>query len=219
MQGKYDYYTSYINKVKEKAELKGKAEMQRWVSLLSLLLLISLLMFIWYAYLANKKRTFLKVQQEKELAATKLVHEQEMHKQEIMMADKLHKEELAHKEVQLSVMRNYLVKKIEIVEKLNSIRENDVKHFVLSEEDWAELEVFLEGVEDCFVTRLKKLYPNLTQSDIRLMMLLRLKLSQKALASIYCISEKAIKQKLFLYKERVGIQNRPISLRKYIERF
>lgn len=116
-------------------------------------------------------------------------------------------------------MRNYLLKKIEIVEKLNSIREKDIKHFVLSEEDWAELEVFLEGVEDCFVTRLKKLHPNLTQSDIRLMMLLRLKLSQKALALIYCISEKAIKQKLFLYKERVGIQNRPISLRKYIERF
>lgn len=136
-----------------------------------------------------------------------------------MMADKLHKEELAHKEVQLSAIRNYLLKKIEIVEKLNSIREKDIKHFVLSEEDWAELEVFLEGVEDCFVTRLKKLHPNLTQSDIRLMMLLRLKLSQKALALIYCISEKAIKQKLFLYKERVGIQNRPISLRKYIERF
>lgn len=205
--------------MKEKAELKGRAEMQRWVFLLSLLLLISLLIFIWYAYLANKKRTFLKVQQEKELAATKLVHEQDMHKQEIMMADKLHKEELAHKEVQLSVMRNYLLKKIEIVEKLHSIREKEVKHFVLSEEDWAELEVFLEGIEDCFVTRLKKLHPNLTQSDIRLMMLLRLKLSQKALASIYCISEKAIKQKLFLYKERVGIQNRPISLRKYIERF
>ena len=179
VKGKYDYYTSYINKVKEKAELKGRAEMQRWVFLLSLLLLISLLIFIWYAYLANKKRTFLKFQQEKELAATKLVHEQEMHKQEIMMADKLHKEELAHKEVQLSAMRNYLLKKIEIVEKLNSIREKDVKHFVLSEEDWAELEVFLEGVEDCFVTRLKKLHPNLTQSDIRLMMLLRLKLSRR----------------------------------------
>lgn len=51
------------------------------------------------------------------------------------------------------------------------------------------------------------------------MMLLRLKLPQKSLASIYCISEKAVKQKLFLYKERVGIQNEQISLRKYIETF
>ena len=135
------------------------------------------------------------------------------------MADKLHEEEVAHKEAQLSAMRNYLLKKIEIVEKLNSIKEKDIKHFVLSEDDWAELEVFLDGVEDLFVTRLKKQHTNLTQSDMRLMMLLRLKLSQKSLASIYCISEKAIKQKLFLYKERVGIQNEHISLRKYIETF
>lgn len=116
-------------------------------------------------------------------------------------------------------MRGYLLKKIEIVEKLNSIGEKGIKHLVLSEDDWVELEMFLEGVEDLFVTRLKKQHSNLTQNDIRLMMLLRLKLPQKSLASIYCISEKAIKQKLFLYKERVGIKNEHISLRKYIETF
>lgn len=218
-QCKYTYYSSYINKVKEKAELRGKNEMQRWVFLLSILLLISLLVFILYVYFTNQKQTALKIRQEKELAATQLAHEQELHEQEILMADKLHKEELAHKETQLSAMRNYLLKKIEIVEKLNSIREKDVKHFVLSENDWAELEMFLDGVEELFVSRLKKQHPNLTQSDVRLMMLLRLKLPQKSLASIYSIGEKAIKQKLFLYKERVGIQNEQISLRKYIETF
>lgn len=192
MQGKYTYYSSYINKVKEKAELRGKNEMQRWVFLLSILLLISLLAFILYVYFINQKQAALKIRQEKELA---------------------------HKETQLSAMRNYLLKKIEIVEKLNSIREKDVNHFVLSEDDWTELEAFLDGVEELFVSRLKKQHPNLTQSDIRLMMLLRLKLPQKSLASIYCISEKAVKQKSFLYKERVGIQNEQISLRKYIETF
>ena len=51
------------------------------------------------------------------------------------------------------------------------------------------------------------------------MMLLRLKLPQKALASIYGISEKAIKQKLFLYKEKVGIKGKSQSLREFIETF
>ncbi len=219
IQEKYNYYTSYINKVKEKAELKGKAEMQIWMFLLFLLLLISLLILSLYAYCTNKKKTALKIKQEKKIAATQLAHEQELHEQKILMADKLHKEELIHKEIQLSAMRNYLLKKIEIVEKLNSIREKEVKHFILSEEDWAKLEAYLESAEDLFVTRLKKQHPNLTQSDIRLMMLLRLRLSQKSLSSIYCISEKAIKQKLFLYKERVGIKNEHVSLRKYIETF
>lgn len=46
VQEKYRYYTSYINKVQEKAEIKGKAEMQKWVFLLSVLLLISLLIMV-----------------------------------------------------------------------------------------------------------------------------------------------------------------------------
>lgn len=165
MQGKYTYYSSYINKVKEKAELRGKNEMQRWVFLLSILLLISLLAFILYVYFINQKQAALKIRQEKELA---------------------------HKETQLSAMRNYLLKKIEIVEKLNSIREKDVNHFVLSEDDWTELEAFLDGVEELFVSRLKKQHPNLTQSDIRLMMLLRLKLPQKSLASICVLARKPL---------------------------
>ena len=90
---------------------------------------------------------------------------------------------------------------------------------MLSESDWDELEVFLDSVENLFVNRLKQSHPNLSKSDLRLMMLLRLKLSQKALASIYCISEKAIKQKLFLYKNKVGIKNEHFSLRNYIENF
>lgn len=75
----------------------------------------------------------------------------------------------------------------------------------------------MESMEDLFVTKLKQRHPNLSYKDIRLMMLLRIKLPQKTLASIYGISEKAIKQKLFLYKEKVGIKNEPISLREYIE--
>ena len=118
-----------------------------------------------------------------------------------------------------SVIRNYLQKKIEVVEKLNSSVPNESKHIVLSDNDWTELEVFLNSVEDLFVSRLKKEHPNLSKADLRLMMLLRLKLSQKTLASIYCVSEKAIKQKLFLYKDKVGIKNEHFSLRNYIENF
>ena len=91
---------------------------------------------------------------------------------------------------------------------------------MLSDNDWTELEVFLDSVEDLFVSRLKKDEPfDLSNADVRLMMLLRLKLSQKTLASIYCVSEKAIKQKLFLYKDKVGIKNEHFSLRNYIENF
>lgn len=208
LRAKTSYYTSLLRKENEKAKIQGEAKMQQLVFSLTALLGLLVISFILYVYKSYRKQSLLR-----------LKHEREIYCQKQQMLEELHKEELLHKEVQLSVMRNYLQKKIEIVEKLESICHNQVKHFVLSENDWAELEVFLDSVEDLFVTRMRQTHPTLSESDLRLMMLLRLKLSQKALASIYCISEKAIKQKLFLYKDKVGIKNEHFSLRNYIENF
>ena len=208
LQGKADYYKSFLKKESERAKMQGKAEMQRWVFSLMAVLFFVVVIFVLYVYKSYKKQVKLRME-----------HEREVHLQKQQMQDKIHQEELSHKEVQLSVMRNYLQKKIDVVEKLNSIAPNENKHVVLSESDWDELEVFLDSVENLFVKRLKQKHPNLSKTDLRLMMLLRLKLSQKALASIYCISEKAIKQKLFLYKNKVGIKNEHFSLRNYIENY
>ena len=208
LQAKINYYTSFLKKESERAKMQGKTEMQRWVFGLFLLLGLIVISFVLYAYWSYRK-----------LSLARMVHEQEIFSQKQQMIEKLHQEELLHRDVQLSVMRNYLLKKIEVVEKLNSNVPNGCKHIVLSDNEWTELEVFLDSVEDLFVSRLKQKHPNLSKADLRLMMLLRLRLSQKTLASIYCVSEKAIKQKLFLYKDKVGIKNEHFSLRNYIEDF
>lgn len=208
LQAKIDYYTSFLKKESERAKMQGKAEMQRWVFGLIVLLGLIIILFVLYANWSYRKRSL-----------ARIAHEQEIFSQKQQMMEKLHQEELSHRDVQLSVMRTYLLKKIEVVEKLNSSVPNESKHIVLSDNDWTELEVFLDSVEDLFVSRLKQKHPNLSKADLRLMMLLRLQLSQKTLASIYCVSEKAIKQKLFLYKDKVGIKNEHFSLRNYIENF
>lgn len=207
-KAKISYYSSFLKKESERAKMQGKAEVQRWVFGLTVLLCLIIILFVLYAYWSYRK-----------LSLARIAHEQEIFSQKQQMMEKLHQEELSHRDVQLSVIRNYLQKKIEVVEKLDSIVPNEGKHIVLSDNDWTELEVFLDSVEDLFVSRLKKEHPNLSNADVRLMMLLRLKLSQKTLASIYCVSEKAIKQKLFLYKDKVGIKNEHFSLRNYIENF
>ena len=207
-KAKISYYSSFLKKESERAKMQGKAEVQRWVFGLTVLLCLIIILFVLYAYWSYRK-----------LSLARIAHEQEIFSQKQQMMEKLHQEELSHRDVQLSVIRNYLQKKIEVVEKLDSIVPNEGKHIVLSDNDWTELEVFLDSVEDLFVSRLKKEHPNLSNADVRLMMLLRLKLSQKTLASIYCVSEKAIKQKLFLYKDKVGIKNENFSLRNYIENF
>jgi len=81
------------------------------------------------------------------------------------------------------------------------------------------IRLFVDGFKGNFVTRLQNTFSDLNDDDIRLMMLLRLKMPTKALALIYGISEKSIKPKLFVYKAKVGIGGEKISLRTYIEGF
>lgn len=131
----------------------------------------------------------------------------------------LNKEKLENKERQLTMMRNYIMRKVEIVKKIDFLKSNQFKSKYLLDEDWEELSAFLDNTENLFVTRLSKQFPNLTVKDIRLMMLLRLKMPQKTLAKFYGISEKAVKQKLYLYKSKVNIQTEKRSLRDFIEAF
>ena len=96
------------------------------------------------------------------------------------------------------------------------IRHNKI---VLSNKDWREIEVFLNSVDDEFVTRLKKEFPKLTQKDIQFLMLVRLKLPYESIAVIYNIEEKSVKQRLFLFKSKLGLNKGGKSTREFIEAY
>ena len=72
---------------------------------------------------------------------------------------------------------------------------------------------------DNFTERLKTSYPNLNEDDVKFMMLVSLRLPSKTMATIYNISDKGIRQRLFLYKSKVEIDGESISLRTCIEGF
>ena len=111
---------------------------------------------------------------------------------------------------------------IKILARLLSLscqNEEGSKCLHLEETDWEEIELFLENTDNKFVSRLKDSFPTLSTKDIRLLMLVRLNLPAKTLARIYCISEKSVKQNLFLFKGKLGIQQGKDSLRKFIEEF
>ncbi len=218
-KGKADYYSSVLKKEKQKSELKGRAEMQSYLLLLVIILALLVIVFLLYVYKNSRSKAQKEIIFEKRQAEMKVRHEHELAMIEKNLSEQYHQKELSRKEVQLSIMRSYLMKLVTAVEKLNSIKAGTGKHVVLSEKDWKEIAAFLDSTENMFVTRLKTRFPNLSEGDLHLMMLLRLKMPQKVLASLYSITEKAVKQKLFLYKEKVGINGQNISLREYIETF
>ena len=219
VKGKADYYSSFLEKEKQKSELKGRAEMQSYLLLLVIILALLVIVFLLYVYKNSRSKAQKEIIFEKRQAEMKVRHEHELAMIEKNLSEQYHQKELSRKEVQLSIMRSYLMKLVTAVEKLNSIKTGTGKHVVLTEKDWKEIAAFLDSTENMFVTRLKTRFPNLSEGDLHLMMLLRLKMPQKVLASLYCITEKAVKQKLFLYKEKVGINGQNISLREYIETF
>lgn len=219
VKGKADYYSSVLKKEKQKSELKGKAEMQSYLLLLVIILALLVIAFLLYVYKNSRNKAQKEIIFEKSQAEMKVRHEHELAMIEKNLSEQYHQKELSRKEVQLSIMRSYLMKLVTAVEKLNSIKAGTGKHVVLTEKDWKEIAAFLDSTENMFVARLKTRFPNLSEGDLHLMMLLRLKMPQKVLASLYSITEKAVKQKLFLYKEKVGINGQNISLREYMETF
>ena len=204
LNDKEKYYKSLVAAQYEKGISEGRANLLTWLVSLIVFSAIAVIAFILYAYRQYKLRAERKIQSEQEKLA---------------MEKKMHEEEIRHKEIQLSTMRSFILRRIDTAQKIQELRGNKTDTVPLTEEDWEEIRLFVDGVEGNFVSRLHSTFPDLSDDDIRLMMLLRLKMPTKALALIYGISEKSIKQKLFVYKAKVGINGEKTSLRAFIEGF
>ena len=201
LSAKQSYYQSMVEKDNKAAKAEAAAEMRMTVIIIGSLSVLVIIVSIIRHY---RER----VRHEKEVAAK----DAEMQRQ-------LLEKEMKNRDIQMNIMRNYLLKEVDIAEKIERIRNDNEGHIILSSTDWGDIEVFLDSVDNLFVSRLRSRFPQIEEKDIQLMMLLRLHMPQKTIASIYCISEKAVKQKLFLYKAKVGIEGEKTSLREFIEEF
>ena len=132
------------------------------------------------------------------------------------MAEEIHKRELAHKEAQIDIMRQFLVRKIEILDKLEALKTGASRHLEMTASDWDEVEVFLENTQDGFVSKVKETFSDLNEDTVRLLMLVRIGLPTKSLSSLYGISEESMKHKLYMLKKKLGITDKAISVRMYL---
>ena len=202
---KEKYYTSLVASQYKMGISEGKNNLLTWVIVLIVFSAIVVVAFITCVFRQYKLKAKRIIQNENE---------------KLEMEEKMHEEKLRHKEIQLSTMRSYLLKKINIAQRIEEIRGNKKDIVVLTEEDWVEIRMFVDNVEGNFISRLRERFPNLSDDDVKFMILLRLKMSSKAMGLIYNISEKSIRQKLFVYKSKVGLEgeNSP-SLRSFIKAF
>ena len=204
LDSKQEYYNSLVKTKYENGVAKGEARLMSWLIAITFLFALTIIVFILHSYRQFKSNAKFKLKTEEE---------------KLLQEEKMHNEELHHKEIQLSTMRNFILRRIDTAQKIQELRGNKTDSVPLTEEDWEEIRLFVDGIEGDFVTRLHSTFRDLSDDDIRLMMLLRLKMPTKALSLIYGIGEKSIKQKLFVYKAKVGISGEKTSLRMFIEAF
>lgn len=130
-----------------------------------------------------------------------------------------HRKRLQEQDIKNAAMRNLLMSKVDIIRR---IQETDVEkecNIKITEAEWNEMIVYLDSIDNMFCSRIRSQFTSLSEDDIRLLVLLRLQLSTKHLSLIYNISEKSVKQKLFVFKQKVGIEGRKQSLREFVRDF
>ena len=197
MANKIDNFEKLIEMTRTNAEIRHLSNTKTILFICSLFVFFIITLSLLYIYLMYRRH-----------ADERLKTEQKI--REIVMANK---------DAQISIMRNYISEKISIRSLLSQIKEHPEKKINLSEDDWNEIEIFLESSEHFFVNRLKNQYTMLSEEDIRLLMLLRLNLPAKSLAMLYGISETSVKHKLLLFKKKIGLEGNSQSLRSFVESF
>ena len=105
--------------------------------------------------------------------------------------------------------------KVSLVHRLESNRRNGMA-VSMTDEDWEELESFLDKVCQGFTSSLRSRHPDLKERNFRLCMLLRLGLSNQELKHFYGIELESVKHKLLMLKRKLGIESLSISARAYI---
>ena len=225
-----DYYDDNLAKELENEHLKTQSTLRAWIMGGGIIILVLLLILSYFIYQNRKYRSERLMELEKERSRmqaefTEKEHQKQMEHNQAFYEQKMdyerqrYESELQQRSNQIDMMRSFLVRKTDVLHKLNEFKANTDKRMLINDEDWNEIKVFLENVDNLFVTRLVKAFPNLTSSDIEFCMLVRLELTTPCIARIYCRNEQYMKQKLLHFKSKVGIADSKISFREFITNF
>lgn len=90
------------------------------------------------------------------------------------------------------------------LKKIRSL-ENIVNSELQDEDNWQQLNRYFDKVNYDFTARLLKIYPNLTQNDLRLCILTKLHLSTKEMANLLNISVPGIEKGKYRLKKRLNL--------------
>ena len=116
-------------------------------------------------------------------------------------------EELALLREKSGLLREELIRKMAVFQKLPSLNEdlaqND-KAISITEREWKEIRRLLDAEYEQFTVRLLKAVPGMNTADINFCCLLKINVSMQDLANVYCINKASISRRKQRVKEKIG---------------
>jgi tetratricopeptide (TPR) repeat protein len=192
------------NNLKEENLLLKQNEIEKNESFYRLSLFTTILILLGgYLYFINYKR----IQKQKE----QIRHSQEL-LQEIKIEEVKKEKELIYKEAELKTEFYKRLNSISIPGLINSSNndkeEQSNTHIKLTEQNWNEIIENTDAVFNNFTRRLKETFPKMNEMDIRLCCLIKVQLSQSAMADILNIEKVSIKRrKLRIRKDKMMLDD------------
>ena len=122
-----------------------------------------------------------------------------------------HQKTLLHQANEVvTFLQGFILERTEVLKKLNQSGDSLI---YLTPHEWSEIERTLNAIDDNRFAKIREQYPNMQEDDIRLCLLTRLGISNRAIGNIYCISISAVQhRKLKLKKDVFGESNPDITL-------
>ena len=139
---------------------------------------------------------------------------QRQEKRQLQQEAEHHKTQLHQANEVVAFLQNFILERTEVMKKLNQSGDSLI---YLSPHEWSEIERTLNAIDNNRFANLREQYPNMQEDDIRLCILTRLGISNRAIGNIYCITISAVQhRKLKLKKDVFGETNPDITLEKIL---
>ena len=195
LEQKDEYYQETLRQEMENQQLEYRSKMYGRTLLVtiiaSLIVILAIVLVVRYRMQAQRQEKH-QLQQEAE-----------------------HQKALLHQANEVvSFLQNFILERTEVMKKLNKGGDSFI---YLSPHEWSEIERTLNAIDNNRFANIREQYPNLQEDDIRLCLLTRLGISNRAIGNIYCISISAVQhRKLKLKKDVFGETNPDITLEQIL---
>lgn len=136
--------------------------------------------------------------------------------QQKTMEEQQFRNDLEHKESQLSAITLQMLQKNELIEEIKQYVQKDqvisgrellkmVNKHLVQDNSWNDFDLYFEGINKNFYTRLKSNYPDISNNDLKICALIKLNLSIKEMASILNISPDSVKTARYRLRKKLQL--------------